>query len=172
MAANQLQSANGAEMTGTNLEIGSGRRKSDILQILIVQPTTKIKLSILRVSRRDLEPHRANTSFFNSWKLGVPSPVTGSQPSVAFQCAPGIIKLPGTARSLCGLIPPHPYEAPAVTSFSALNPFEYKNGFKNPRTGLPARRRASLRRPIIPANVGAAADVPPEAEVLPAATTW
>jgi hypothetical protein len=48
------KSANGAEMTGTNLEIGSGRRKSDILQILIVQPTTKIELSLLRVSRRDL----------------------------------------------------------------------------------------------------------------------
>jgi hypothetical protein len=54
MTANQLQSANGAEMIGTNLEIGSGRRKSDILQILIVRPTTKIELSLLRVSRRDL----------------------------------------------------------------------------------------------------------------------
>lgn len=32
-----------------------------------------------------------NASFKISWKAGVPSPVTGSHPSVAFQLAPGTI---------------------------------------------------------------------------------
>ena len=62
------------------------------------------------------------TAAFNFAKLGVPSPVTGSQPAFAgnpFVLQPGLL--------------------PVVTSFNAALPAaEYKNGFKNPSGLLPA----------------------------------
>ena len=50
---------------------------------------------------------------------------------------------------------------PDVTSFSAEAPVLYRNGFRNPSGGRPAERRAELSSETKPANVGAAADVPP-----------
>ena len=80
-------------------------------------------------------------------KLGVPTPVTASHPSVALN--PGV---------------PQPGLLPVVMSLNASGAkawIAYTSGFRNPSGGRPAERRAELSSETKPANVGAAADVPP-----------
>ena len=48
-----------------------------------------------------------------------------------------------------------------VMSFKPLNPLEYKNGFKKPKDGKPAFRRASFNKETNPVKVGAEQEVPP-----------
>lgn len=103
-----------------------------------------------------------STNCLNFSKSGSPNPVTGSHPTVAFQCAHGIMPAPATASSLCGSMPLHPIDCPAVTSVSALYPLLYSRGFKKPSVDLPARRRASFNMPTSAENRGHAAEVPPE----------
>ena len=47
-----------------------------------------------------------------------------------------------------------------VMSFRPANPLEYRNGFKKPKGGKPAFRRASFNKDIIPVKVGVEAEVP------------
>ena len=46
-----------------------------------------------------------------------------------------------------------------------------RHGFKNPRAGFPALKRASLRRAMTEEKTGAAAEVPPERPGAPLTTT-
>ncbi len=111
---------------------------------------------------------KANTSSFSFSKLGVPSPVTGSHPRVAFQVANGMMEAPGMTSPLCVLLPLHPMLCPRVISFSAVNPIAYNKGLTNPSDDLfPARNRASFKSPIIAATTGEAADVPPDGDSSP-----
>jgi hypothetical protein len=54
-----------------------------------------------------------------------------------------------------------------VISFKPLNPTEYKNGFKKPKDGKPALRRASFNKETNPAKVGAEQEVPPMSVACP-----
>lgn len=69
-------------------------------------------------------------------KFGVPKPVTGSQPLTAVK--PWVL---------------HPGLFPPTISLRPLYPFEYNQGFRNPRGGRFAARRASLMREITEAKV-------------------
>ena len=101
-------------------------------------------------------PGTANCSIFP--KSGVPSPVTGSHPFVALNPAPGITGPPLYSPSM--LAPEHPWFLPVMMSLNAWDPIWYSHGFKNPRGGMPADSLASFSRAMMPANVGAAAEVP------------
>lgn len=79
-----------------------------------------------------------------------------------------MIPPPGIGAPVCPLIPVQPTLPPPVISFNASYPIAYKNGLRKPRAGLPARRRASLSRAMMPPVRGAAAEVPPEGERAPA----
>ena len=73
--------------------------------------------------------------------------MTASQPAVALN--PGV---------------PHPGLFPTVMSLNApacAAPSAYSSGFRKPSGGAPAERRAELSSETKPANVGAAAEVPP-----------
>jgi hypothetical protein len=48
-----------------------------------------------------------------------------------------------------------------VMSFKPANPLEYRNGFKKPKDGKPAFRRASFNKETNPVKVGAEQEVPP-----------
>ena len=82
--------------------------------------------------------------------LGVPNPVTASQPSVAAN--PVIL---------------HPSALPCVTSTKALFPFLYNQGFKKPRVGFPAAISASFNNDRMAAIVGVAALVPSTRRSVP-----
>lgn len=99
------------------------------------------------------------TAAFNNFgKFGVPSPLTGSHPAVAFQLAYGMTGLPfGGPLNLAW--PSHPVLPPSTMSLSAPG-FAYSNGFKNPSEGLPVRSLASLRSATMPPNAGAEHEVP------------
>lgn len=77
-------------------------------------------------------------------------PVTGSHPAVQFHLIRGKLEPGG----------PHPLEYPVAISLKAVAPYSYIRGLINPRGPLPARRRASLSKAIIPASIGADAEVP------------
>src|SRR5882762_3337605 len=62
---------------------------------------------------------------------------------------------------------PQPGLLPEVTSLKAPESLEYKRGFKNPKEGFPFESRASFNIDIIPANAGAAADVPLPCPAMP-----
>lgn len=79
----------------------------------------------------------------NSGKIGVPNPVTGSQPLVALN--------PST---------PHPAALPLVMSVNPLYPFEYNQGFKNPRGALPQEINSSFTKERRPDMRGVEALVP------------
>ena len=82
-------------------------------------------------------------------KLGVPKPVTGSQPSAAYQ------PIPSCWMSLLPLVM-------SVKAAALL----YKRGFKNPRV-LSFWRRTLLRRVTIPAKDGVEQEVPPTSSHWP-----
>lgn len=109
--------------------------------------------------------------FFSSSKFGVPNPVTGSQPTVAFHeaylmCPPFGIRMP-----FCKSTPVQPREPPSVMSFSALPAAQlYSQGLMKPIDGFPARKRASFMRAITAAKTGAAAEVPPAGPAVPFVT--
>ena len=68
-------------------------------------------------------------------KSGVPKPVTGSQPLVAWNpCVP------------------HPGLFPLTMSFRPLYPWAYNHGLRNPRDGSPAAIRASFKSETTPAK--------------------
>lgn len=83
-------------------------------------------------------------------KLGVPRPVTGSQPTVAAKP-----------------VVPQPLELPITTSFSPWHPCVYSHGFRKPSAGKPRDIRSSFRSAITDAKVGAAADDPPTWTCMP-----
>ena len=60
---------------------------------------------------------------------------------------------------------------PTVTSVKASG-FAYRNGLSSPMAGIFAWRRASFRSDTIPANAGAAAEVPAIADHLPFINVW
>lgn len=66
---------------------------------------------------------------------------------------------------------PHPELCPIVISLSPWNPFEYRNGFKNPKGGRPAFRRTSFSKATNPVNVGEEAEVPPIKKASPPTKT-
>ena len=76
-------------------------------------------------------------------KLGVPRPVTGSQPAAAGK---PLVLQPG-------------FE-PVVTSLSALAPVEYRKGLRKPSGLLPAAASWSLRSAMTDAKIGDEHDVP------------
>lgn len=88
--------------------------------------------------------------------------MTGSQPTVEFQVAYGIIAPLGIFAPVCPLTPLQPTLPPLVISLSAPLPRKYRRGLTKPRDGLPALKRASFRRPRMAATTGAAAEVPPD----------
>jgi hypothetical protein len=47
------------------------------------------------------------------------------------------------------------------------NPLEYRNGFKKPKGGKPADRRASFNKETIPAKVGEEQEVPSTRVTVP-----
>ena len=89
--------------------------------------------------------------------FGVPKPVTGSHPAVAFHFAP-----PGT--------PEHPTEYPAVMSVNAAE-LLYSHGFRNPSGGCPCDFLAAFSSAIAPAKAGPLALVPPTLICLPLSMT-
>jgi hypothetical protein len=94
----------------------------------------------------------------NLGKLGVPRPLTGSHPAVAFQLAPGITGDPfGAPWNLA--LPSQPVLAPSTTSFSASG-LLYRSGFKKPSAGFLDLSLASLSKATIPPNAGAEQEVP------------
>lgn len=110
--------------------------------------------------------YTANTACSICWKLGVPSPVTGSQPTVAFQLAYGMIPAPSITIPFCKSTPAQPTAAPSVISLR-LEAILYNSGLTKPSAGLPARNRASLRRAMMAATTGDAAEVPPFGVAVP-----
>jgi hypothetical protein len=68
--------------------------------------------------------YSSNTNSFSFSKSGVPSPVTGSHPTVAFHDAHGMILAPGSESPLCVLTPLHPTLPPNVISFRAAKPMK------------------------------------------------
>jgi hypothetical protein len=59
-----------------------------------------------------------------------------------------------------------------VPSHTKVNRAPLTNGLRNPIAGLPAVRRASLRRDTSPAKVGDEAEVPPTDVAVPPTITW
>jgi hypothetical protein len=88
----------------------------------------------------------------NDPKRGVPIPVTGSQPTVAFQLAYGTY---GVASPDRGSSPVQPVDPPWMMSVNPCPLRPYIHGFRNPRVDLFAARRIEFRSAIIAAKVGA-----------------
>ena len=63
--------------------------------------------------------HKLSTSDLSAPKFGVPSPVTGSHPGVAFHDANGMMLPPGTGSPVWPLMPLQPTEPPPVISVRA-----------------------------------------------------
>lgn len=103
------------------------------------------------LSSQIMRAHRmASTRLANT---GVPSPVAGSQPSVAFHPAPGM-RFPGSPLHVD--MPVQPLVPPCTIS---ARPFStpYNQGFRNPKGGFPWLDRMLLRLAIMAAHTGAAA---------------
>ena len=122
---------------------------------------------MLYSTRRRTYPFSA--SDFIAMKFGVPSPVTGSQPSVAFQLAYGMMPAPLIFSPLCKSTPAHPKDPPSVMSVIALlaAALLYSQGLMKPMLGFPARKRASFKRAMMEATTGEAAEVPPLGWAVP-----
>lgn len=71
--------------------------------------------------------HAANASANNFSKFGTPNPVTGSQPSVAFQLAYGMMLPPTTGAPVWPLMPLQPTLWPPVISVRPARPTVYTN---------------------------------------------
>lgn len=92
-------------------------------------------------------------------KLGLPRPVTGSQPAVAFQLAYGTTGLP-LGEPPKRLSPSQPVLPPTTISLNPRLALLYSQGLRNPSGGWCARRRASFKRPMMPPNIGDEHEVP------------
>ena len=62
---------------------------------------------------------------------------------------------------------PQPPLFPIVMSFMPANPFEYKNGLRKPKGGMPAFKRTSLSNATNPVKAGEEAEVPPIRKAWP-----
>ena len=130
---------------------------------------------------RRLKERLLTTSFLSFWKLGVPRPVTIEYKSHCEMCLEKWF-IPGSHPvDACGIgwimstlldhfeimlltlnpVVPQPALWPIAMSLRPEDPLEYRKGFKNPKDGRPASRRASFNKATNPAKVGHAAEVPP-----------
>lgn len=75
-------------------------------------------------------------------------------------CIPRCKGTIGVVRFEYSSIPVQPLDPPRLTSVKASNPSLYNQGFKKPKSIIPDETLAESISAIIPANVGAAADVP------------
>lgn len=87
------------------------------------------------------------------FKYGVPKPVTGSQPDVAFQLAYGTKNAwPPTSED-----PVQPVDPPSTMSVKPVWLSEYSHGFKKPILAWDFSKRAAFSRDMMAAKTGAEA---------------